>query len=128
MDETANVTPALRQVEQHVGDPLARSVIGVTSAAAGFDDFETRVEQLGRGCAGSRGIDRRMLEQPDELARFARRDRGVACFLPGEGEALTNRRGVAPPFDLFGESLGNRQLSGESRAVYQEPRYCKDTP
>ena len=74
MDEAADVLPALFEVEHHVADPLARAVIGVAAAAAGFVDRKAeRIAELGGVGAGAGGEQGRVLEQPDALARAYRR-------------------------------------------------------
>src|SRR5262245_20692106 len=50
-------SPAL-QVEHHIGDPLARPMIGDLTSAPGGEQGEARVEQVARLAAGSRRIER----------------------------------------------------------------------
>ena len=62
MDEAAHVARAPRQVEQHIADPLARPVIGITSAAPGLHHLEARIEQFRpppRWCRRCRPADAR---------------------------------------------------------------------
>ncbi len=55
----------------HIGDALAGAVIGELAAAPGRMDRKTRVEQVLRPRRGSRRIERRMLDQPDQFPRAA---------------------------------------------------------
>src|SRR3954447_524131 len=76
MHEAANVLASFFEVEKHVADTLAGAVIGVATAAARVVDWKVqRIEQLGRIGTGPRGEQRRMLEQPHELACGAVADR-----------------------------------------------------
>ena len=76
-DIAAQVGPAALQVEHDIADPLARPVIGVLAAAPGGEDREAvRRQQIGRLGAGAGGVERRVLEQPDQLARRPRPDGG----------------------------------------------------
>ena len=60
----------------HIGDALARPVIGVLPAAAGLEHRQpVRIEQVGGVRAGPGGVERRMLEQPHQLWRGAVADR-----------------------------------------------------
>jgi len=59
-------------------------MIGVAPAAAGIVHGKTRVDQFGRVGAGSGRIERRMLQQPDPLARIPGMDRGSARFHVGQ--------------------------------------------
>jgi hypothetical protein len=64
----AHIAIAPREIEQHIGDALPGPVIGVAAAAPGpVHRQEVRVEQVFLACAGPRGVERRMLEQPDKL-------------------------------------------------------------
>ena len=76
VDVAAQVAAAPLEVEQNVGHPLAGPMIGEATAAAGLEHREAvRIEELGRVGAGAGGIKRRVLEQPDELARPTGADR-----------------------------------------------------
>ena len=71
-----HVRVALLEVEHQIGDALTGSVIGVAAAAAGGVDRKTSgIEQLGGIGAGAGGVERGVLEQPDELAGPAVPDR-----------------------------------------------------
>ena len=69
-DKAADVRAAALEIEHDVGDPLAGAVIGQLPAAPAFVDRKPRVEQVSRLGAGARGIERRMLEQPDQFRRL----------------------------------------------------------
>jgi hypothetical protein len=78
-DERAHVAAALVEVEHDVGDALAGPVIGVLAAAADLENGKTiRRDQVLRLGAGAGGVERRMLQQPDQLAGPSRGDFGDA--------------------------------------------------
>ena len=61
--------------------PLAGPMIGVFTAATGFINRESvRRFKVFRLCARARCIERRVLQQPDELVRLAIGDLCCACF------------------------------------------------
>ena len=65
-------SPRRLQVEHHIGHALAGPVIGVLPAAAAAVDREAvGIDQVAVPRAGARRIERRMLEEPDELRRLA---------------------------------------------------------
>ena len=97
-DIGAYIAPAPRQVELDIADALARAVIGVSPAAARIIDRKARVEQLGGVGARPRRIERRMLEQPDALARVARMDRGGARLHVGERRVVRGQARRKGPF------------------------------
>ena len=74
-DEAAHVRSAALEVEHDVADPLAGAVIGELAAAAGGMHWKARLDQLVRPCRAAGGVKGRVLEQPDQLRRFALRDR-----------------------------------------------------
>ena len=98
--------PRSLEIEHEIADPLARPVIGVAPAAPGRDDGKARVEQVGGVGAGAGGVDRRVFEQPDQLARAARRDRRGARLHLGERLRIVGRAGVDAPFDVGGDGVG----------------------
>ncbi len=75
-DEAAHVRRAALEIEHDIADPLAGAVIGELAAAARAVNREARFDQLLRLRRGAGGVKRRMLNEPDQLARFAARD----CF------------------------------------------------
>ena len=97
---SAHVAPALCQVELDITDPLAGSVIGITPAAARVINGKARIEQFGGIGAGSRGVERRMFEQPDAFAAVASVDRGGARLHIGQRRGIV---GQARGDDPFGE-------------------------
>ena len=74
-DEGAHVGAAAPEVEHDIGDALPGPVIGELAAAPGAMHGKARVEQIAVPRAGSRRVERRMLEQPDPLRRASLRDR-----------------------------------------------------
>ena len=87
-DELAHAEPRAREVEQQVGDELARAVIGHLSAAVDLQRRDAVVAQQVLAAPGeSERVDRRMLGQPDFVLRA-----GVARV--GERLHRTPRRDV----------------------------------
>ncbi len=119
LDETADIAFTLSQIKQHIADPLSRPMIGVASAATGFDHFEARVEQLARHRAGPGGVDRWVFEQPDQLLRLAKPDRRVARFHGRQRLAIGYPVRAATDFDCFGGRGGHGRLRGETARGYQ---------
>ena len=73
-DEAAHVRRAALEIEHDIADPLAGTVIGELAAAARGVDRKARLDQLLRLRRGAGGVERRMLDEPDQFARFAARD------------------------------------------------------
>src|SRR3546814_15885869 len=72
MDEPAHVAAAHVEVEHHIADTLARTVIGVAAAPPRLVNGKPLgVEQLGRVRAGAGGVEGWMLEKPHELGRVS---------------------------------------------------------
>src|SRR6185436_12018381 len=59
---------SLLEIEHDVAHALAWAVIGVLTAAPGFEDREARIDEIRVLGAASGGVERRMLQQPDLLA------------------------------------------------------------
>ena len=94
-----HVLPALAQVEHGVGHPLAGPVIGVLPAAAGgMDGQAQRLQQVLRLAAGAGGVERRVLQQPDQLAGPAGADVGDPCFHGRQGLVVGHRAVRDSPF------------------------------
>jgi len=75
-----------RQIEHHIGDPLAGTMIGPLPAASGGIAGEAgRVGEFRRPRRGSGGVERRMFHQPDLLARRPGPDRRDARGHRSEG-------------------------------------------
>ena len=98
-DEAAHVRRAALEVEHHIGDPLAGPVIGELAAAAGGMDGEARLDQLLRLRRGAGGVKRRMLEEPDQFARLAARDRVGARGHGGKRLVVSDAFVADAPFD-----------------------------
>jgi hypothetical protein len=80
----AHVRRAVLEVQHQIDHALAGAVIGELSAAPGLENGKARLNEVARLRAGACGVEGRMLEQPDKLARLAFRDRGSACLHHGE--------------------------------------------
>src|SRR5580704_9662671 len=89
-DEAAHVRRAALEIEHDIADPLAGTVIGELAAAAGGMDGEARLDQLLRLRRGAGGVKRRMLNEPDQLARFAARDRRGARVHGGKRRVVVD--------------------------------------
>ena len=91
---------AAGKVEHDIGDALPRPVIGPAAAAAGAVDRQTaRVEQFLVARAGAGGIERRVLEEPDELGCRTGADRRDARLHLRDRRRVTNGGGARPPLD-----------------------------
>ena len=102
--------PRRSRSSMHIADALAGPVIGVAPAAPGRVDREAlRIEQLGRVGAGAGGVERRMLEQPDQLARLAGADRRGARLHLGQRLGIGGQARRHPPFD---RRLGDGERDG----------------
>jgi len=74
--EPAHVAAAPPEIKHRIGDALARPVIGELAAAAGGKHRKPRLHKvLGPG-ARPRRVERRMLDQPDQLTGLAGRNGG----------------------------------------------------
>ena len=99
-DEGAHVAAAAAQVEHHVGDALAGPVIGELAAApAAVDGQALRIEQVLGPRAGAGGVERRVLEQPDELGRAPVRDRRRAGLHDADGRVVVDGPIADGPLD-----------------------------
>ena len=77
--------PRLLEIEHDISNPLARAVIGQLTSAAGFVHRKTRIDHVGRIRTGAGGVERRVLEQPDEFGSPSCGDRGGPGFHFGDG-------------------------------------------
>jgi hypothetical protein len=59
-------------------------VIGHLATTAALVNGKARVEHVGAIGAGAGGVERRMLDQPDQLGRFAAGDGLDACLHEGD--------------------------------------------
>ena len=75
-DHVAHAEPRAPQIEQQVGDELARAVVRHLAAAVDLDDRDAVVAQQVLAAAGEpERVDRRMLGQPDLVGGRRRRAR-----------------------------------------------------
>lgn len=125
-DEAANVLAALFKVENYISDTLARTVVGVATAATGVIDRELlRIEKLGRVRAGARGEHRRMLEQPDAFPCFASADRGRALLHERERFAIGHEFVANSPLDIRPDFVHEAQMAS---AQAKSKRRCANAP
>ena len=97
----AQIGVAPPQIEHGIDDALARPVIGVLAAATGLIDRETvRRQQVVGFCAGAGGIERRMLQQPQQLRGAALADRLHARIHFGQRVGIGDRLVGYPPFGI----------------------------
>src|SRR6185437_5372589 len=81
LDIAPEVGAVTLQVEHDVADALAGSMIGVLPTPAGaIDRKEPGIDQVRRLGARARRVERRVLEQPDQLRRAAGADRRHALL------------------------------------------------
>ncbi|MBA7705861.1 hypothetical protein ES703_114701 [subsurface metagenome] len=95
----AHVGPAALEVEHHIGDALAGPVIGELAAAAGREQGKAGVEQVLVLAAGPRGVERGVLQQPDQFARPPGGDIGRAGLHRSHRLEIGHGRIGDPPFD-----------------------------
>ena len=69
-------------------------MVGELAAAAGPMHWKTRLDEVGRCGAGAGGVERRVLEKPDELRRLAPGD-GVHPLVHGGDRAVVGDEAVA---------------------------------
>ena len=113
-DEAAHVRRAALEIEHDVADALARTVIGELAAAAGDVDRKARLDQLLRPRRGAGGVKRRVLEEPDEFACLASRDRRGTGRHGGERARVVDGRVAHEPLDrrrAGGGKKANRQIA-----------------
>jgi hypothetical protein len=85
LDEGAHIAAAPRQVQHDIGHALARPVIGVFAAAARLIDGKAvRHQQVFAPGTGAGRVERRVLEQPDQLAGRAVGNRRRPRFHEGQ--------------------------------------------
>src|SRR6516164_720694 len=98
MDMTAYIRSASGEIEHDIGDALPGPVIGVAAAAAGpVHRQASRVEQILVAGAGPRGVERRVLEQPDEFRSHTGSDRcGPRLHLVDRGLVIDRNRADSP--------------------------------
>jgi hypothetical protein len=97
--EAADVLLAGAQVEHGIDHPLARPMIGVLPAApCDMNRKAHRLQQVGRLGTGAGGVERRMLEQPDQLAGPTGADVGHPRFHGRQGFVIGNEPVGDSPF------------------------------
>src|SRR5262249_15228234 len=106
MDEAAQIGPAPLQVEHDVSHPLAWPVIGVLAASpARMNREPVGLQQVrGRG-ARPRRVERRVLQQPYQLAGGAAADSSDAGFHGLDGFGIGHRAVGDAPFDRVAHIL-----------------------
>src|SRR5262245_28396233 len=97
-DEAANVRTAALEVEHHVSNPLAWSMVSRLAAATGFVEGETRVNHVGGACTGACGVERRVLQEPDKLTGATGRDVGSPAFHGHDSLIIGHGRIADAPF------------------------------
>jgi len=98
-------------------------MISIAPAAPRLDHIKPRIEQFGTHSTGSGGIDRRMFEQPDQLARRVVGDRGVALGHDAKRGAVIDARGFAANFDIpVCPCLGHGGCNGAATPTMQARR------
>ena len=114
----AQVLAAAGEVQHHVGHALTGAVIGVLAAAAGdvhrkaVGRDEIRLPRRGAG-----GVERRVLQQPDELAGLPRGDRGGARLHHGERLLVGHERVGHAPVDRRRSRRGEEAAHGRGAVV-----------
>jgi hypothetical protein len=112
-DEAAHVRHPALEVEHHIGDALAGAVIGELPAAPDRMHREARVGEVLRPGAGAGGIERRVLQQPDEFRSASVRDRRDPCLHGGKRALIAHRRFAHAPRDRS----KTRRLQAKSEIV-----------
>ena len=115
-DEPAHIRAAALEVEHDIDHPLAGAVIGELAAAPGRMDGKARLDQLLGLGAGAGGVERGMLDQPDELGRRPVRYGGGARIHDRECGRIVDQAPAGPPFDRR-RGRGGGRSSRSSRAL-----------
>ena len=105
------------EIEHHIGHPLARPVIGELAAAAGLVHRKTRFDEVLRLRAGSGGVERWVLEQPDQLGRCARGDRRRPLVHHCECCRVADRTIADPPLHRRAAGGGHQRQSSVGTVV-----------
>ena len=98
-DEAAHVRRAALEIEHDIADALAGTVIGELPAAAGGVHGKARLDQLLRPGGGAGRVEGRVLDQPNQFARLAARNRGSARRHGGKRVVVVDRAIAHEPFD-----------------------------
>ena len=117
------------QVEHGVDHALAGAVIGVLPAAARDVDGKAHgLQEVLRPGAGAGGVERRMLQQPDQLALAARADVGHALFHDRQCLGVGHRAVRNAPLQLVHcGKIGTSGPERNSRGVAPS-RYSAELP
>ncbi len=100
MHVAAHIPSALVEIEKDVSHELAGAVIGVLpSPSRAVNGQAGRVQEVFRLRAGSRRVERRMLQKPDKFRRASREDSGGAVFHRQDGRLIGDRRLTEAPLD-----------------------------
>ena len=97
-DIGAHVRPAPLEIEHHVSDALARSMIGQLPAAPGGEQWKARLQEVGLLAAGAGGVERGMFQQPDQFRRAARGNGFRPRLHCGKSFRIGHRGVGNPPF------------------------------
>ena len=121
-DVGAHVAPAAVEVEHRVGDALARPVVGVLAAAPRAIDREAvGREQVLRPRRRAGGVERRMLDEPDELARRPGQHRLDPRLHRGHGLGVGNGPVGNAPLRADVHRLQERAGSARHRGPSSKP-------
>ena len=113
-DETADIRTAPPEIEHHVSDPLARPMIRQLAPAPAGMDRKTRLDCVGRICTGAGGVERRVLQEPDEFGGRSGDDFGRADLHSGD-RLLVRHRGIADA--PFGRHRSGRRRKPDYQRV-----------
>lgn len=97
-NEGAQIGLAAIEIEQDIGDALARPVIGELPATAAFMHRKTRLQEVCHPRGSPRRIKRRMFEEPDEFRCRARRYGFHPRVHEGHGVRVRHEPVRNPPF------------------------------
>ena len=112
LDEGAHVAPPGVEVQHDIGHPLPRPVIGELAAPGCLKHWEAvRLQEVGRLGRDPRRVERRMLQEPDQLRRPALGDGCGARLHEGDGRRIGDGPGRDRPLD------GGAVAASEQRRV-----------
>src|SRR5262249_7935316 len=97
-DKPADVQTTVLEIKHHISDPLAGSVVSHLSAATALVHGETGLDHVCRGWAGAGCVERRVLQQPDELTGLTCGDFGRPALHGGDGLFIGDRSTADAPF------------------------------
>ena len=106
-DEGSDVLPPPLEIEQHIGNPLPRTVIGIFAAAAGLENGEARrLDEIFGPRAGAGRIERRMFQEIDRFRRFTPVDRRDLRLHHRQGVRIRRQSLENGPCDRWRTGLG----------------------